>query len=105
MKFCTHCGQELVDEASVCIKCGCAVSPKMEGESSSTMTMITKVFMLIGLCFTGMLIWPLLFTVPVTVSYFKKVKNQLPLSTGFKICCLFVSPIAGIIMFCDNGQA
>jgi uncharacterized membrane protein YvbJ len=25
MKYCTHCGTELVDEAVVCTKCGCAV--------------------------------------------------------------------------------
>ena len=26
MKFCTKCGKELVDEAVVCIHCGCAVA-------------------------------------------------------------------------------
>lgn len=26
MKFCTHCGKELSDEAVVCIGCGCAVN-------------------------------------------------------------------------------
>ena len=26
MKFCTKCGNELLDEAIVCMKCGCAVS-------------------------------------------------------------------------------
>jgi uncharacterized membrane protein YvbJ len=25
MKYCTHCGAELVDKAVVCTKCGCAV--------------------------------------------------------------------------------
>lgn len=25
MKYCVHCGNELVDEAVVCTKCGCAV--------------------------------------------------------------------------------
>ncbi len=25
MKYCTHCGKELLDEAVVCIGCGCAV--------------------------------------------------------------------------------
>ena len=27
MKFCTKCGAELHDEAVICPKCGCAVSP------------------------------------------------------------------------------
>lgn len=26
MKYCTHCGKELLDEAVVCVGCGCAVS-------------------------------------------------------------------------------
>ncbi len=25
MKFCTHCGKELLDEAVICVGCGCAV--------------------------------------------------------------------------------
>lgn len=27
MKYCTHCGAEMHDEAVVCIKCGCAAQP------------------------------------------------------------------------------
>ena len=26
MKYCTHCGKELFDEAVICVECGCAVS-------------------------------------------------------------------------------
>ena len=26
MKFCSHCGKELVDDAIVCTNCGCAVN-------------------------------------------------------------------------------
>ncbi len=26
MKYCTHCGKELLDEAVICMGCGCAVS-------------------------------------------------------------------------------
>lgn len=25
MKYCTHCGKEITDEAVVCINCGCAI--------------------------------------------------------------------------------
>ncbi|MBQ4111144.1 MAG: zinc ribbon domain-containing protein [Clostridia bacterium] len=27
MKYCTHCGNEILDEAVVCVKCGCSVNP------------------------------------------------------------------------------
>lgn len=30
MKFCKHCGAELLDEAVVCPKCGCSVETKKE---------------------------------------------------------------------------
>ena len=28
MKYCTHCGAEMLDEAVLCVKCGCAVDDK-----------------------------------------------------------------------------
>ena len=27
MKFCTHCGSEVRDDAVICMNCGCAVTP------------------------------------------------------------------------------
>lgn len=27
MKYCSHCGNEMMDEAVVCVKCGCSTSP------------------------------------------------------------------------------
>jgi ribosomal protein L40E len=34
MKFCTHCGAEIADDAVICVKCGCSVGkllPKSQG--------------------------------------------------------------------------
>lgn len=31
MKFCTHCGKELLDEAVICVGCGCAVGGRNTG--------------------------------------------------------------------------
>ncbi len=46
---------------------------------------------------------PLAWKIPMTVSYFKKTKNNYEISIAFKICALlFVDPIAGILMLCDN---
>ena len=28
MKYCSHCGKEIIDEAIVCPNCGCSVHPK-----------------------------------------------------------------------------
>jgi len=35
MKFCTHCGKEILDEAVICIGCGCAVDGKERVDRSS----------------------------------------------------------------------
>lgn len=46
---------------------------------------------------------PLYWCIPMTIIYFKKVKNNEPISVGFKICSLlFVSLIGGVLMLCDN---
>ncbi|MDE5565596.1 MAG: zinc-ribbon domain-containing protein [Anaeroplasmataceae bacterium] len=38
MKYCSHCGAEINDEAVVCVKCGCSVAPtkKLENPNEST---------------------------------------------------------------------
>ncbi len=28
MKYCTHCGKEIADEAVICLNCGCSVQPR-----------------------------------------------------------------------------
>ena len=35
MKYCTHCGKELLDEAVICIGCGCVVENKMMKRTES----------------------------------------------------------------------
>lgn len=38
MKYCSHCGAELEDEAVVCVKCGCSVSGSKQKEDPSEST-------------------------------------------------------------------
>ena len=35
MKFCTHCGNEVNDDAVICVKCGCAISKEKVDEVTS----------------------------------------------------------------------
>ena len=61
--------------------------------------------MLISCIFTGFALIPLCWTIPMTVNYWKAVKDNQPVSTAFKVCSLiFVSLIAGIVMLCDNDD-
>ena len=65
-----------------------------------------KVFMIIGTIMSAFCyLIPLAWTIPMTVSYCKKLKNNEPISTGFKVCCLiFVSTLGGIFMLCDTNK-
>ena len=123
MKYCTHCGTQLVDEAIVCTNCGCAAvdtdadsatkstpnpesafapnpTPVAQAKPESTLRIIAKILMLISCIFSAYLfLFPLAWTIPMTVHYWKN-RN---VGTGFKVCSLlFVNTIAGILMLCDN---
>ena len=104
MKYCTHCGQELVDDAVVCTKCGCSVSSSKSSSDSSVIKTVTKVFMILGcIAGAGAFLIPLAWCIPMTVSYFRKVERHEPISVGFKVCTLlFVNMVAGILMLCDD---
>lgn len=114
MKYCSHCGNEIMDEAVICPKCGCPVSSNqtvvtpnkvVKDDSSQIMKTIAKIFMVIGCISTGWVLIPLAWTLPMTISYFKKVDNGEKCTTGFKICSLiFVNLIAGILMLVDPEQ-
>ena len=52
-KFCSNCGNEVVDEAVICPKCGVSVSPKNQNvspKSNNSNGMATAGFCTIILC-------------------------------------------------------
>ena len=103
MKYCTHCGAEMLDEADVCVKCGCQV--KAPAKKDDTMKIVIKIFMIIGCISFGWAIIPLAWCIPMTVTTFKKLDAGEPFSTGFKVCTLiFVSLVAGICMLCSEDM-
>ena len=105
MKYCVKCGTELVDEAIACVKCGCATELyyQCNAVQNSGIKTIVKVFMILGTILSGIFIFPLAWSIPMTAVYFNRVKNNQPISTGFKVCSLlFVSMVGGIIMLCED---
>ncbi len=116
--YCKNCGNQLDDKAVICTQCGCLTDlgeslnlninqPKQQPSSNtnSTLGLVAKILMIITCVFTGFYIIPLCWTIPMTVSLSKKLKNNQPISVGFKICILlFVNTIAGILLLCmkDN---
>ncbi len=107
MKYCSHCGTQIEDEAVICIHCGCAVSGKINPKNnSSTLKTVAKIFMLLGCIASAFLcLVPLCWTIPMTVKYWRDVAYHRPTSVAFKVCSLFfVNVIAGILMLCDNDE-
>ena len=108
MKYCSHCGKELLDEAVICPGCGCATGlmnfEKEQTVNNSGLKIAIKIFMIIGVVFMSLFyLIPLAWGIPMIIHYFNKVKRNEPVGTAFKICTLlFVSGIAGIIMLCDK---
>ena len=74
-----------------------------QGKETSSLKTIALVFMIIATVISGFSIIPLAWMIPMTVYYYKSIKNKESVSTGFKVCTLiFVSLISGILMLCDQ---
>ena len=122
--YCKNCGHQVDEKAVICTQCGCLTDageklnlnqlsqnqPTQEASQSAsnsnkTLGTIAKVLMILSCVFSGFYLIPLCWTIPMTISLSKKLKNNQPISTGFKICILlFVNTIAGILLLCmrDN---
>ncbi|MDR2314624.1 MAG: TM2 domain-containing protein [Spirochaetaceae bacterium] len=91
MKYCAHCGSELMDEAVICIKCGCAVEQIIEGVSEKDWltTLLLSIFLggigvhrfyvnkigtgiiMLLLCWTGIsLIWAIIDIIMIATGKF-----------------------------------
>lgn len=90
VKYCTHCGAEVNEDAVVCIKCGCSLgaTKAAAGGDNETLKTIIKVFMIIGCVTVGWAIIPLAWCIPMTLSVFRSLKEGRPISMAMKICCL-----------------
>lgn len=107
MKYCSHCGKELDDDAIVCVNCGCK-APKSEAkqtELSNGLKLAAKILMIISTVIMGFALIPLAWCIPMTLTYCQKVERNEPISIAFKICILlFVNVIAGILLLIDEFQ-
>ena len=59
-KFCTHCGNEISDNAIVCMKCGCEVKLPKEKKIDPPIIRKARIFSAIGCCLGAI--------IPITVS-------------------------------------
>lgn len=95
--------REIDDSAAYCPYCGAPTGEKRDNDSM--LTTIAQIFMVIGCVAGAPLLLPLCWSIPMTVSYFRRVKERRPIGIGFKVCTLlFVSLVAGIMMLCDGDN-
>ncbi len=118
MKYCNQCGNQLVDAAVVCPKCGCMSGPKpvpnarsqektQEKNVNSGMVNIIKALLIVGTVSLAITMYfiPLAWCIPMILYYNKKVGSGQPIGLGFAICTmLFVCMPAGILMLCDQDN-
>ena len=112
-KFCHHCGARVLENENKDVTYNDFIEQNQEienarknqvADSTKTMGTIAKVFMIISCIAMSIYIIPLLWTIPMTVSLSKKLKNNEPISVGFKICTfLFCNTISGILLLCMNS--
>ena len=114
MKYCTYCGNEVHDEAIVCVHCGCAIQKSSTVAANPGLALAIKIFMVVGcvgqslmLANMGILIMllPLAWCIPMTVSVFRSLNQGRRIGLPMKICALlFVNTIAGVLLLCLNDK-
>ena len=133
MKYCSHCGKELFDEAIICPGCGCPTDNRalVKASNNNKLLKIAKVFMLVSIIlnlvagatlliifmaspieeYTELLldrllsILPCLWITPMYLHLSDSIAQKKPISFTFKILTLlFASLIAGILLLCVNDE-
>ena len=127
MKYCVNCGSQLNAGDKFCPYCGSIQQPNdqtntiddniihassttvesitKENNQNNSLITCTKVFLIIGTIIVSLSTYliGILWTLPMTIHYFKKIKQGQKLSVAFKVCCLlFIGIVPGILMLVDE---
>ena len=106
MKYCSHCGKELLDEAVICPSCGCSnESATSKSEDRKVLILVVKIFMILSCIGAAVALIPLCWMIPMTLHVFKKLDRGEPIGMGFRICVLlFCNVVAGVVLLCMDMQ-
>ena len=128
--YCQKCGNEISENEMYCKMCGTRVIKDTEettiyegndpnnmygGTSfyrvsskseSNGLKIAAKVFLILGAVVNLYTMWfSFIWSIPMIIIYFNKVKKGEKIGIGFKIgCMLLVSMLGGIFMLCDKEQ-
>jgi uncharacterized membrane protein YvbJ len=108
MKYCSHCGKELLDEAVVCPYCGCAVEyhapanqANQYNQSYSGLSILGVIFAFIS-AFVGLIISIVAYNSAKSVGDFKSqslAKTGIILSAVFMAASVLIVIIAFVFAF------
>lgn len=94
-----------MEHSAVCPSCGHATAVVQAPARRSALSIVAMVFMIVSTVYHGFFIFPLAWYLPMTITYCRKVRNNQPVSVGFKVCSLiFVDLVSGILMLCDHSH-
>ena len=128
--YCQKCGNEISENEMYCTICGTRVVKDEEGTNvngennpnnmyggtsfyrvstkneSKGLKIAAKVFLILGAILNLFSIWfSFVWSIPMIIIYFTKVKKGEKIGVGFKIgCMLLVSMLGGIFMLCDKEE-
>lgn len=125
MKYCSHCGTQLSDDAAFCSNCGKAVyngtaqaQPQVQPQTVSaaqaaqqkdnnTMKTIISVLLILSCVVEGLFTLgiALAWCIPMTIRIRAKMRAGIPVGAALSVCTLlFVNTIAGILLFCLDDE-
>ncbi len=118
MKYCSKCGKQIEDNNEFCPYCGArtdstanSVAQEATANHSSSqnekqlnaLELIAFIFMILSCVSVGCFLIPLCWMIPMTVIYYKSVKEGKSISVAFKVCTLlFVNLLSEILMLVDE---
>ena len=106
-KFCTHCGNEIADNAVFCVKCGCSATPIQSSQNNTTprkQTQVASILGIVGIIFAFLLaILGHIISITGIVMGIKEYKETekitgLTLSIIGEVCSIFSSIIGAVTM-------
>lgn len=112
MKYCSHCGTQLPNDAAFCSTCGKAVyngeqqnarpyAQNVRQNDYETMKTVINVFLILACVIMGIATFgiALAWCVPMTLKIRERMRAGVPVGIALKVCTLiFVSTVAGILL-------
>jgi len=96
MKYCTYCGNEIAEDAVVCLKCGCAASAVQTGSSKAKRDSLSTLS-LVGFVFS--FLFPLVGMICSVIAYKNAQNEGDERSLGFAKAGIIICTVVFLLAF------